>query len=418
MLTEEALTLVFTLGACVLVVLGTLELIAPSRPRHPRPRRPVPPAPSAPLPVSAAVPGPAVGRCTELLEGMYYAEVIAEATAALAPSVSGAASLSNADAAGLWSMVGRCRHAVGDDEGARAALESALAVAPAGARTEHEGHLVALASRVAQARLDRAVGEVPCEPEERVGAILDALAWLDRGLALGRGDSALVELRVAARTALGPAYEAAARDLAQRHEYFRARCLLGEALADPELAGARQQVLRDLLFATFNSEIGHLSAQAFLSLRESRETEALASLRCAEDLIETMPDEALSVTRREEVDRRLLWGYTRLGRRRVQSGEFEAAVEPLLRALRFDTGRDAAAETRVVLVEALEGLVETRTPAIRSLAATGDRDGAVVQCEKLGALLTSAREAGLTHDDLAGALAKARRLFESLDLHV
>ena len=194
MLTEEALILVFTLGACVLVVLGTLELIAPSRPRHPRLRRPVPPAPSVPLPMSAAVPGPAVARCAELLEGMHYAEVIAEATAALAPSVSAAALLSNADAAALWSMVGRSRHAVGDDEGARAALESALALAPAGARTEHEGHLVALALRVAQARLDRAVGEVPCEPEERVAAILDALAWLDRGIALGRGDSALVEL--------------------------------------------------------------------------------------------------------------------------------------------------------------------------------------------------------------------------------
>jgi tetratricopeptide (TPR) repeat protein len=434
MLTEEALLLVFTLVACLLVILGTLELIVPSHPRRsrrrPSMRRSVPPAPSAStsmagheglailasVPPEPECPSTVVARSAQLLRVQRYAEVVTEATAALAPSVSGGASLPGAEAAALWSLLGSARHAVGDDEGARQALESALALASAATRTAHEGQLVALAVRVAQARLDRAVGEAPCMPEDRLAGIQDAIVWLDRGIAVWQTESALVELRLAARTALGPAYEDAARSLANRHEYSRARCLLGEALADPELAATRGPALRELLAATFNSEIGHLSAQAFLSVRESRESEALDSLRRVEDLIDTMPDDALSTTRREEVDRRLLWGYTRLGRRHVESGEFEAAVEPLLHALRLDTGREAAAETRTALIHALEALVESRGPAIHDLAADGDRDGAVFQCEKLRALLASASDAGLTHDDLAAAFARARRLVESLDV--
>jgi len=421
-LTEEALLLVVILGACVLLVLGTLELVSPTRPRRSwRPRPPGTPRRRAPRARSAGRPSDsraalALARCRELLADVRYAEVVAEASAALAPAASGAPTLSDDAAAALWSMVGRARHAVGDDEGARAALESAIALARSPARAEHEGQFASLVLGVARALLDRAVEEAAAEPEERVTEICDAIAWLDRGLAFRAEDDALVELRSAARAALWTAYEDAVRGLVQRHEYHRARRLLGQALAEHEVPPSRQRALRDVLSATFSSEIGQLSAQAFRSLHESRESEALASLRRAEELIGAMPEDALPTPRREEVDRRLLWGYTRLGRRRVEHGQFEAALEPLLRALRLDASGGDTGEARVVLVRALEGLVETRAPGIRALGDGGDRTAAVVQCEKLWALLTSAREAGLTHDDLAGAFAKARGLFESLDV--
>jgi tetratricopeptide (TPR) repeat protein len=419
-LTEEALLLVVILGACVLLVLGTLELVSPTRSRHPRrpraaPRRHPSRARASGVPSSARpAPPPALARCEALLADMRYAEVVAEASAALAPAEPGAPALAGEEEAALWSMVGRARQAVTDDEGARAAFESAIAVAPSSARAEPEQQLGALVLGVARALLDRAVDEPAGEPEERVTEIRDAIAWLDRGLTLREEDGALVDLHTAARAALWPAYEDAVRGLVQRHEYHRARRLLGQALAERETPPSRQQALRDLLSGTFSSEIGQLSAQAFRSLRESRETEALAALRRAEELIGAMPEDALPTPRREEVDRRLLWGYTRLGRRRVERGQFEAALEPLLRALRLDANGGDTGEARVVLVRGLEGLVDTRAPAIRALADGGDRAATVAQCERLWALLTSARDAGLTHDDLAGVLAKARRLFEAL----
>jgi tetratricopeptide (TPR) repeat protein len=425
MLTEEALLFLVTLGACVLVVLGTLELVAPTRPRHPR--RPPPRTPSrlvaARVAASAAAGNPgavlrvAVDRCAALFAQKQYAAVVADATAALAPG--GAASGSApADLALLWSLVGQSQHAVGDDDGARVALESALAVAPSAARAEHAGRLAALALTVARARLDDAVTEQPREPQERLGSVRDAIEWLERALALCPDDAALTELRTAARAALWPAYDQAVSGLVQRHDYHETRRLLGEALRESEVPLSRQHAFRALLSATFSSEIGHLSAQAFRSLRDSRQAEALASLQRAETLIAVLPDDALPTRRREEIARRLLQGYTRLGRRHVDSGDFEAAMEPLLRALRLPTRSDEGGETRTVLVRALEGVVEARAPVIQHVAEGGDRPGAIVQCKELWALLASAHDAGLTQDDLQGALARARRLAEALDAPV
>jgi len=46
-----------------------------------------------------------------------------------------------------------------------------------------------------------------------------------------------------------------------------------------------------------------------------------------EELLDHVHDEALPPKRREEVDRRLWWGYKKLGRRRAQAGEYEGAVD-------------------------------------------------------------------------------------------
>jgi tetratricopeptide (TPR) repeat protein len=424
-LTEEALVLIATLVGGGLSALGALELIAPTRPRRPRrrppertlPRSPEPvhvvaaPAVAVPevalVPVSVGVSASAVrARCEALFDEERYADVVAEATRALGPRAHSL--LTPAEAAALWSLIGRARHAVGDEQGARAALESALTLAPEATRPEHERWLGVLSLSVARARLDAAVGDGPVAPEERVDGIRVALQWLHRGQ-VGRGlEGALGELAAVARAALWPAYEEAVKTLAQRHEYERARRLLGEALAEPDVPPDRQETFRTLLSTLFSTEIGHLSAQAIRSLHASREIEALSALERAEDLIDTMPDDALSTTRREEVDRRLLSGYTRLGHRRLENGEFEEAMAPLLRAVRVPL---AGADVRAALVRALDGVVDTRGADIRRLADQGEREQALAARDELWSRLVNARAAGLSRDDLQPAVTKARRLF-------
>ena len=132
-------------------------------------------------------------------------------------------------------------------------------------------------------------------------------------------------------------------------------------------------------------------------------------------LLDTVHDEALPPKRREEVDRRLWWGYKKLGRRRAQAGEYEAAAEALFHALRFaGVGTDRQADTRAALVRALEGLVEKRALLIRELAESADREAAVVQSDKLWSRLRGALRDGLTEEDLAVAFAKAQRVFAEI----
>ena len=119
--------------------------------------------------------------------------------------------------------------------------------------------------------------------------------------------------------------------------------------------------------------------------------------------------------RREEVDRRLWWGYKKLGRRRAQAGDYEGAVDSLAHALRFaGVGTDRQADTRAALVRALEGLTERRVLLIRELADAGDREAALVQTDKLWSRLRSAFAAGLGETDLAVAFAKAQRAFDEV----
>src|SRR3989442_7879624 len=103
-------------------------------------------------------------------------------------------------------------------------------------------------------------------------------------------------------------------------------------------------------------------------MQEARESEALGSLRRAEELLETIPDEALPPKRREEVDQRLWWGYTRLGVRRLEAGDYEDAVDPLLRALQLPhVNPHRPSETRAAPVRALDGLADLRALSLRPL---------------------------------------------------
>src|SRR5262249_25902172 len=105
----------------------------------------------------------------------------------------------------------------------------------------------------------------------------------------------------------------------------------------------------------------------------------------------------------------------RLGRRRVEAGAFEDAMEPLLRALRLaGPAPDRQAETRAMLVQAFEGWTETCALAIREIADAGDHEAAIVGSAKPWKRLRRAVAAGLSGRESTGACRRGRRRYEEI----
>jgi tetratricopeptide (TPR) repeat protein len=487
-LSEEALIFLGGLAALGAVALGVLELLWPTRPKHPVRPVVVPPAPPPPPPppiVTSVTPprrwrstrrrharngarmpyrrrqpsepvtvalraafeeeplpappplvtvtprrvslGPvgaavvedhgdaadAVERCFALYQDGAHPETVAAATAAMAGK---AASGQAAEVARLWSIVALARQAMDDPAGARTALEAALTTAPETERPAYARQLASLATKVAQALMDGVGGGRGPSSEHDLDRLRQALDWAERGTAAVPGDEALRALAADLQRRLWPACEHVILALVQRQQFRSARALLREALDDPRLPSARAATFRELFSGTYGGEIGQLTAQAIRAMQAARETEALAALERAEDLLESIHDEALPPERREEVDRRLWWGYKKLGRRRAQAGEYEGAVDALAHALRFaGMGTDRQADTRAALVRALEGVAERRVLHIRELAETGDREAALVQTDKLWSRLRGGLAAGLAEADLAVAFAKAQRVVDEVN---
>ena len=447
MFSEEALIALLGLVACGALILGAVELKWPSRPKRPpagrrarRPRShaapvapyvrrspvPVPPpasvdavvasTPTPPAPASVessrgtAVPS-AVDTCFDLYQERRFAEVIALGTATLR---SGSGAMAHETAA-LWGVVALARQAAGDDAGAHAALEAAIRAAPASERGTYQRQLVSLAIDMAQGALAAAANHPDAGSEERVAAIRKAVAWLEGAPATTEDEQMLHELRLSADALLWAAYEQVVMAFVQRQEFGAARRHLRDALDDPAFPAARAERFRELLSGTFSGEVGQLTAQAIRSMQDARESEALGSLNRAETLLGTIAAEALAPKRREEVDQRLWWGYNKLGMRRLDAGDFDAALEPLLHAARFHAvGPDRQAQTRSALARALAGVVDMRALAIRGLAGEGDREAAMLESDRLWSLLRTATEAGMTDEQLCPTIAKVRRLVDSV----
>jgi len=357
---------------------------------------------------------PLVEACFALYQEKRFGEVVSVGQETLAKlSVEWPESASH-DTAALWSVVGLAKQALGDDDGARSALELAIDTAPEVERATYRRHLAALALDAAQARLGRAGNH---DTGDRVATIRTAIAWTERGLAAVASDPALSNAREAAHEALWQAYEQAVTALLQRQEFGGARQLLHEALDDSALPAVRAAGFRGLLSSTFGAEVGQLTAQAILNMQEAREPEALESLRHAEEVLATIPAESLPPTRRAELDQRLWWGYAELGSRRLEAGDYEDALDPLTHALRFDSiGSDRQAETRAAVVRALEGIAAVRALSIRRLSDAGCRDEAAQGAEQLRMLLRSCVERGLTEGELWAAYTRIQRLCEELGL--
>jgi tetratricopeptide (TPR) repeat protein len=462
MLSEEALILLAALGACGLLVLGVIDLMRPARrgrqhapvhnraaghPRHARPGSPAPdeappppvrrrrpeaevapgagvaestPAPASGAPAPAPVlpiipeglePASVVEACFALYQEQRYDEVVSRGMAALTQAGAPDDGAHAQEIAALWSVIALARQAQGDDIAARGALEAAIAAAPEADRATYRHQLSALALHVAHGLMASAAGD----SEARLDALRAAVAWVDAGLAATPVDASLRELRPSVLDALWPAYERVVFALVQRQDFRAARRLLREAMEHGEFPTARADTFHELLSGTFSGEIGQLTAHAIRSMQDARESEALAALERADELLGRLADEALPPKRREEVDRRLWWGYNKLGARRVEAGEFEEALEPLFHALRFPTvGPERQAETRATLVRALIGATDARALAIEELADAGDLTAAAEQRDELVRLLRTASAHGITEQQLSTAVARVERLSDAL----
>ena len=203
------------------------------------------------------------------------------------------------------------------------------------------------------------------------------------------------------------------RELVDAQDFAEADRLATEALADAALPAARRALFEEFRAQTLASCIASLVGRAVASIDDNRDWEAVGALERAEGLFRSAS--GLPAEHRDDLVRCLAAVYARLGKRRVESGECEEAIDPLFRAFRLgaiDPGeRD---DLRWTMVEALRGVVDARVTMIRDVAAMGNRDSAAVQAEKLWVLLRSAMAAGVPQESLTQALATTRRLLEDL----
>ncbi|MGH7388673.1 MAG: hypothetical protein ACREM3_04360 [Candidatus Rokuibacteriota bacterium] len=378
----------------------------------------LPPAESVPVPgqdeQAPSGSTSAVDRCYALYEARQYREALSEAVPVLESAGSGTLYLDPRAAARLWGLVGLARQAIGDHEGARTAFEEAIGAASAEERATWQRHLGGLALHVGQQLMTHAQNTA-ADAEQRVTTLRSAIVWLDGGLAASPNDPALREVVLAARSTLWPTYEQVAGELIQRQDYNVARRLLRQALADEECPAAVQATLRELLATTYSGEVGQLTAEAIRKMQEGKEDDAVATLDRAEALLATIPEEGVPDKRRQELERRLWWSYTKVGMRRLDGGMYEEALGPLLHALHFGSvGPGRLEETKRPLARALESIAEVRSPLIHRLAAEGDRDGALLLCEKLWTFLRRAMDRGMTREELATSLDRTQALFEKL----
>lgn len=375
-------------------------------------------AETAPPTLASRDAGLPLDQCRGLYEARLYQELIATAEPELQRALSGASESAPRaqDVAALWNLLALSRRALGDDEGARSALEEALHAAPQADRASYQREMATLVTNVSR-RLRTHAEQVPeGSGEERIGALRQAIQWLQQGLGEVPGDGELSSALNRTRWGLWTAYGQTVDALIERQEFHRARRLIHEALVDEELPADRRESFEEALSATFTGEIEQLIGSAIRTTEDGREREALAFLERAEAVLSATPAEMIFPKHREEMSRRFWLGYTKVGMEWVEAGEHEEAVEPLFHALKMEgIDPERQQETRETLLRALEGVAESRAAAITRLVYDGQRDAAGEKAEHLKSLIRDSLERGLSQQELAPAISTARRIVEWLE---
>src|SRR5204863_5409123 len=119
--------------------------------------------------------------CFALYQQQRFSEVIDRAADALTAGPDGRPLTDPQEKAALWSIVALARQALGEDTGARTALENAIAVAPDSDRPTYQRQLASLAESVAQGLLAEAQRQGSPDSDDCLGMIRSAVAWLERG---------------------------------------------------------------------------------------------------------------------------------------------------------------------------------------------------------------------------------------------
>jgi tetratricopeptide (TPR) repeat protein len=351
-------------------------------------------------------PGPA-DRCAALLEAGHVDEAIECAEAALRQLDADGAP--GATRARLWGWLGRARRARGDADGARAALESAIAAAYGTERGEWERELVVLALATARSLVARTEEDPTGE-----GAIADvrgALSWLETGVARAPGERMIEDTLAAVRDALWAIYAGVATGLIQRGDFLAARRYVTEALADEALPRERRPPFVDLLATTHGAEAAQLTEDALHAMKDGRDDEALGLLARGEDMVALVPADGSNARARRELERRLWWGYMRIGTRRLARGAAADALEALFRALGLGgVGPERLAETRATIGRAFHQASEASRGQVERLLERGERAAAVAEAGRLAALLRRSADHGLGPDDLGDVVARVEDL--------
>src|SRR5204862_7144556 len=127
------------------------------------------------------------------------------------------------------------RQALGEDSGARTAVEKAMAAAPDGERPTYQRQLASLAESVAQGLLAEAQRHASPDSEDCLAMLRSAGAWLDRGAAALPADANRAEMASGAEAMLWPPWGRTVMALVTDQAFRTARGVLREALADPRL---------------------------------------------------------------------------------------------------------------------------------------------------------------------------------------
>lgn len=349
-----------------------------------------------------------VDTCLAMYNDGRYTEVVSLGSAALEVHARLAAVSDRPDeASALFDLVGLSKQELGDYPGARTAFRAAIRDAAPRVRPTYIAHLVGLIGRVTEG------ASVPADAEaeaERVRELRAYGAALDEACAAAPAETAAATAQQSVSEALSAACERLVSRVAAGEGDPETRALVMEILADDVMPGAWRERMREQLAAASSAEIGQLTAQAIRNVQDGKDGEALEALERAERLAAALPPGAVTDERREEFDRRLWWGYTKVGLRRVETENFEGAVEPLFHAIHLGgIDEERLAETRGVLVRAVEGVVDTRGPAIQRLAVE-DPSAAKEEIARLSELLRSASDRGLTAEHLGEAFAKVAQL--------
>ncbi len=231
----------------------------------------------------------------------------------------------------------------------------------------------------------------------------------------GSADEGLRASLEPGREGLWTGYDHMANVLVQRREFEGARRLIHEVLADTGLPADRREAFKELLSRTYAREIEQLTADAVRTLKDEGEREAVILLERAEGFLSSIPDDALPAKHRGEVSHCVARGYTELGLHRMETGELENALPPLIQALKIGPlepgGRQ---ETRAVLARALQAVVEMRSEHISQLLKDGKREVALLESARLLALISEGVGVGLSYEELTLPLAKARHVVEEI----
>jgi len=369
-------------------------------------------------PAAAPLPGTdpaldAIERALALQREGLHAHVIEAAVAHLADAEAAEGTDRSFVPAVLWTVMGVSRHALGDIEGAQAALDAAVRTAPDGVSEGCPERIAAVAASSAR-QLLAAAEAMSASFSGRLAVLRMAMLWLEWRMVAAPPTEEASALLDRVREALWEGSVVAVRELMRRRRFGQAHALARRALDSSDLPAARRATLAELSATSVVREIGRLAASA--RGLETPRPDALDALKRAREILDASALDAIAPGRWHRANHWIWRGYTLLGHRDIASFELEAALQPLFAALQLrDLDPALEQRTRGLLVRTIERVADGAGQTIGRLLAEGNRDAALQRWQDVRAIVQKGRDEGLSQEELAGAFGRARQLLEQIE---